>query len=163
VFGAGRQLATYDSKGLHFQLTDPLGTGRVQTSDSGHEETDCENLPYGDQQNCFPDPNSPSTADDATPLHFTGKERDTESGNDYFGVRYYASTMGRFLSPDWSAKAEPVPYAKLDDPQSLNLYAYVRNNPLIKADPDGHYQCQGNADQCKASKGCAASNTECGS
>jgi len=48
--------------------------------------------------------------------HFTGKERDSESGNDYFGARYYASSMGRFFSPDWSAKAEPVPYSKLDDP-----------------------------------------------
>jgi RHS repeat-associated protein len=48
------------------------------------------------------------------PPHFTGKERDAENGNDYFGARYFASTMGRFLSPDWSAKAEPVPYAKLD-------------------------------------------------
>ena len=71
--------------------------------------------------------------------HFTGKERDSESGNDYFGARYYASTMGRFMSPDWSAKAEPVPYAKLDDPQSLNLYDYVRNNPLSRVDVDGHY------------------------
>jgi len=69
---------------------------------------------------------------------YTGKERDTESGNDYFGARYYASTMGRFLSPDWSAKVEPVPYAKLDNPQSLNLYAYVANNPLIRVDADGH-------------------------
>jgi RHS repeat-associated protein len=68
----------------------------------------------------------------------TGKERDTESGNDYFGARYYASTMGRWLSPDWSAKREPVPYAKLDNPQSLNLYAYVFNNPLIHIDADGH-------------------------
>jgi len=58
------------------------------------------------------------------PSGFTGKERDTESGNDYFGARYYASSMGRFMSPDWSAKAEPVLYAKLDDPQSLNLYHY---------------------------------------
>ena len=40
----------------------------------------------------------------------SGKERDAESGNDYFGARYYSSTMGRFMSPDWSAKAEPVPY-----------------------------------------------------
>jgi RHS repeat-associated protein len=70
---------------------------------------------------------------------FTGKERDTESGNDYFGARYYSSSMGRFMSPDWSAQAEPVPYAKLDDPQSLNLYAYVRNNPLVSIDPDGHF------------------------
>jgi len=69
---------------------------------------------------------------------FTGKERDAESGNDYFGARYYASSMGRFMSPDWSAKQEPVPYAKLDNPQSLNLYAYVLNNPLSKTDPDGH-------------------------
>jgi RHS repeat-associated protein len=76
----------------------------------------------------------------ADPYVFTGKERDTESGNDYFGARYYASSMGRWLSPDWSAKYEPVPYAKLDNPQSLNLYGYVLNNPLRHADPDGH-QC----------------------
>jgi RHS repeat-associated protein len=68
----------------------------------------------------------------------TGKERDTESGNDYFGARYYASSMGRFMSPDWSAKMEPVPYAKLDYPQTLNLYAYVGNNPLSSVDSDGH-------------------------
>jgi RHS repeat-associated protein len=69
---------------------------------------------------------------------FTGKERDTESGLDYFGARYYASSMGRWMSPDWSAKAEPVPYAKLENPQSLNLYGYVYNNPLSTADKDGH-------------------------
>ena len=46
--------------------------------------------------------------------------------------------MGRWLSPDWSAKEEPVPYAKMDDPQSLNLYAYVGNNPLRGVDHDGH-------------------------
>jgi RHS repeat-associated protein len=68
----------------------------------------------------------------------TGKERDTESGNDYFFARYYSSAMGRFLSPDWAAKAEPVPYAKLDDPQTLNLYGYLRNNPLGGVDADGH-------------------------
>ena len=68
----------------------------------------------------------------------TGKERDTESGNDYFKARYYSSAMGRFMSPDWLAKVAPVPYAKLDDPQSLNLYAYARNNPLIYIDANGH-------------------------
>lgn len=73
----------------------------------------------------------------------TGKERDTESGLDYFGARYYASNMGRFMSPDWSANAQAVPYAKLDDPQSLNLYGYVRNNPLSRTDPDGHCDIDG--------------------
>jgi RHS repeat-associated protein len=67
-----------------------------------------------------------------------GKERDSESGNDYFDARYYSSEMGRFLSPDWSTKEDPVPYAKLDDPQTLNLYAYVLNNPLRLVDDDGH-------------------------
>jgi hypothetical protein len=49
--------------------------------------------------------------------------------------------MGRWLSPDWSAKADPIPYARLGYPQSLNLYAYVENNPLSRADIDGHYWC----------------------
>ena len=82
---------------------------------------------------------------------YTGKERDTESGNDYFGARYYASSMGRFMSPDWSAKAEPVPYAKLGDPQTLNLYAYVGNNPLDRTDPTGHYddKCGGGDKKCE--------------
>jgi len=74
----------------------------------------------------------------AIPYSSTGKERDSESGNDYFEARYYSSAMGRFMSPDWSAKEDPVPYAQLDDPQSLNLYSYVRNNPLARTDPDGH-------------------------
>ncbi len=69
---------------------------------------------------------------------FTGKERDAETGLDYFGARYYGSTMGRWMSPDWSAQVEPVPYAKLDNPQSLNLYSYTLNNPLSKVDVDGH-------------------------
>ncbi len=134
----GQQLATYDTNGLHFQLTDPLGTRRMQTSDAGQPETDIQSLPFGDQLNSYPDQYAPETADDATPLHFTGKERDIESGNDYFLARYYSSAMGRFMSPDWSAKVEPVPYSKLDDPQSLNLYAYVGNNPLTRVDADGH-------------------------
>jgi RHS repeat-associated protein len=85
-----------------------------------------------------PDTISYAGGTDATEQHYTGKERDTESGNDYFGARYYASTMGRFLSPDWSAKIAPVPYAKLNNPQSLNLYSYVLNNPLTLTDADGH-------------------------
>jgi RHS repeat-associated protein len=152
VYAGGKLLGTYDlvSNGqggqvpaLHFHLQDPLGTRRMQLSGElvnlGQPETDIQSLPYGDGLNSFPDQDARnSTADDSTPLHFTGKERDTESGNDYFGARYYASSMGRFMSPDWSAKYEPVPYAKLTDPQTLNLYAYVLNNPLTHFDPDGH-------------------------
>jgi RHS repeat-associated protein len=79
---------------------------------------------------------------------FTGKERDAESGNDYFDARYYGSSMGRFMSPDWSAQVEPVPYSKLDDPQSLNLYAYVMNNPMDRTDPTGHWCVLGHGTTC---------------
>jgi len=64
---------------------------------------------------------------------YTGKERDAESGLDYFGARYYGSNMGRFSSPDPSG----LFYADPSNPQSLNLYAYVQNNPLVNFDPDG--------------------------
>jgi RHS repeat-associated protein len=78
---------------------------------------------------------------DAPPVcayKFTGKERDTESSLDMFGARYYASTMGRFMTPDWAGKPIDVPYADFANPQSLNLYGYVRNNPTTTRDPDGH-------------------------
>jgi RHS repeat-associated protein len=68
----------------------------------------------------------------------TGKERDSETGLDYFGARYYTSNMGRFMTPDWADKPTAIPYSEFGDPQSLNLYEYVRNNPLSHADADGH-------------------------
>jgi len=141
VFGAGKQLATYDSMGLHFQIEDALGTRRMQTNADGQPETDILSLPYGDQLSTPPDQYAPATADDATPLHFTGKERDTESGNDYFGARYYASLMGRFMSPDpMSPMSKGKGAAFMDyigQPQNWNKYAYARNNPMVLFDPDG--------------------------
>jgi RHS repeat-associated protein len=80
----------------------------------------------------------------------TGKERDTETGLDYFGARYFSSNSGRWVSPDWSATFAPVPYAKLDHPQSLNLYAYVGNNPLTTVDADGHHlTCNPSESSCQ--------------
>lgn len=79
-----------------------------------------------------------TTQSDVCASRYTGKERDTESGNDYFGARYYGSSMGRFMSPDYSAYPDAVPFADFGNPQSLNLYSYVLNNPLTGADPSGH-------------------------
>ena len=69
---------------------------------------------------------------------FEGKERDTETNNDAFGARYYSSQYGRWLSADWSSVPAPVPYANLTNPQTLNLYAMVSDNPESFADLDGH-------------------------
>ena len=49
-----------------------------------------------------------------------------------------SAAQGRFTTPDWAEQPEPVPYASFDDPQSLNLYGYVRNNPVNNRDLDGH-------------------------
>jgi RHS repeat-associated protein len=65
---------------------------------------------------------------------FTGKERDAESGLDDFDARYYSSGFGRFQSADWSLIPAPIPYADLGNPQTLNLYAYVKNNPIIHSE-----------------------------
>lgn len=75
---------------------------------------------------------------DSNHYKFTGKERDSESGLDYFGARYYSNGLGRFIRADWSSTPIPVPYADLGDPQSLNLYSYVRNIPTTHFDLDGH-------------------------
>jgi RHS repeat-associated protein len=63
----------------------------------------------------------------------TQKERDIETGLDYFAAGFYASMHGRFTS------VEPLYYSssRRADPQQFNLYSYVRNNPLRMVDPDG--------------------------
>jgi RHS repeat-associated protein len=63
---------------------------------------------------------------------FTGKERDSETGLDYFGARYYGSNMGRFMSVDPSMES-----VVLQNPQSWNRYAHTINNPLRYIDPNG--------------------------
>ena len=87
---------------------------------------------------------------------WTGKERDAETGNDNFDARYYSSVYGRFLSEDWSAVPVAVPYANLTNPQTLNLYAIVRDNPESFADLDGHMAFSG---ECWTGSGCLDQQT----
>ena len=82
-------------------------------------------LPFGELYSYTP----LCTAADTT-HKFTGQERDSESNLDNFIARYYSSAQGRFMSPDPLA-------GDIGDPQTLNRYAYVRNNPLILTDPSG--------------------------
>jgi len=65
-------------------------------------------------------------------LQFTGKERDQETGLDYFGERYYSGALGRFTTTDPQQAS-----ASLFEPQSWNLYSYVWNRPMSYKDPDG--------------------------
>ncbi len=134
VFANGELLATYSPTGVHFAMGDWQGSKRVQASAAGAIEDTCWNLPFNDGLGC-----SASSGTDATEHHYTGKEYDPFTGLDLFGARDFTKYSGRFISPDWSVKPEDIPYADLENPQSLNLYAYVRNNPLTNVDADGHY------------------------
>jgi RHS repeat-associated protein len=134
IFADGKLLATYSGSDTYFALTDWLGTKRAEVTPDGYLSTTF-SLPFGNNLS------TGGNATDATEYHFTGKERDTESGLDYFGARYMGSSMGRFMSPDFTGDGSdpfPVPSADFENPQSLNLYSYVHNNPLVNVDPDGH-------------------------
>jgi len=124
LFVKGELFATYKGSDLYFSLNDWLGTRRAEVSGSGCAPATYANLPYGDK--LLTAGSCPYT----TEHHFTGKERDAD-GNDYFGARFYSSTLGRFLSPDDGGDQVA------DDPQSWNLYSYARNNPLSSTDPSG--------------------------
>jgi len=122
-----------------YYLDDHLGTTQMELSAGGWPVWQGQFMPFGGEiVNGAP---LPQGQPDGSSMHykFTGKERDAESGLDYFGARYYASGAGRWMSPDWADKPEAVPYSSLDDPQTLNLYTYMQNNPLSGADPDGHF------------------------
>jgi RHS repeat-associated protein len=132
LYAAGMHLGTYTGGATYFNHGDWQGTERMRTNINGFPTEMCTNEPFGDAQFC--------QGNETSHHHFTGKERDTETGFDYFGARYYAGGLGHWMSPDWDAKPVSVPYAHFGNPQSLNLYAYVGNNPLSTVDPDGHDQ-----------------------
>ncbi len=156
IYAGARHLATWNPTGggsTFFNYADQLGTERLRTFGSGSKlGQPCEtitSLPFGDGEATQ---SLNGGCGDPSPNHFTGKERDTESDLDYFGARYNSSNIGRFMTADWSAKAEPVPYAKLDNPQSLNLYTYVLNNPTTATDPDGHICIFGIGNTCASNQ-----------
>jgi RHS repeat-associated protein len=125
VYAGGMHLATYipSTANTYFVHSDWLGTERVRSGAGGAIYSTWTSYPFGEG----------SLTSNPSPAHFTGKERDSESGNDYFGARYYASSMGRWLMPDPSG----LSYSDPRDPQSLNLYAYVGNHALQYVDPYG--------------------------
>jgi RHS repeat-associated protein len=132
------------ASGTTYLSTDHLGSTRLITGSTGAILNCYDYLPFGGDipagtngrpatsspNSCYPA--APDPADGET-LKFTSKERDSETGLDYFGARYFSSAQGRFTSPD--PKIDPYDIA---DPQTWNKYTYARNNPLRYVDADGN-------------------------
>src|SRR5436853_4896882 len=128
---------------LRWLVTDQLGTPRMVFDQSGSLTTMTRHdyLPFGEELFAgtggrttgqgYPAPNT--TGLDGARQKFTLKERDNETGLDYFLARYYSSMQGRFTTVD------PIMIHddRLEEPQRLNLYEYCRNNPLRFIDPNG--------------------------
>jgi len=131
IFFAGARIARRDSSNsVQYYFADHLGSSRIVANSSGGSLDNSDFYPFGGERQI--------SSSSGNRYKFTAKERDTESVLDYFGARQNSPSIGRFVSPDWSDYPEPVPYAELTDPQSLNLYSYTENNPLNLVDDDGH-------------------------
>jgi RHS repeat-associated protein len=134
VFFDGERVARRDGAtgtgGVFYYFSDHLKTASVITDASGVIKAESDYYPWGGELQFI--------NNDSNDYKFTGKKRDVETGLDYFGARYYSNGLGRWVSADWSPVPIPVPYANFGDPQSLNLYGYVRGLPTTNVDLDGH-------------------------
>jgi len=150
VYNAGGQLvAEYHSDpvpspagggGTSYFTTDHLGSTRLVTDGGGAVKARYDYLPFGEELGATIGARTVRmgySAADSTKQKFTQKERDSESGLDYFLARYYSSAQGRFTSPD-----KPIADQQAGDPQSWNLYPYVRNDPLKYVDPQGRQRSE---------------------
>ena len=124
-----------------YPFTDMLGSVRAVTDAAGTVVECYDYLPFGRMLNssdngrpasCHPSP-SDTALDSEVSQKFTGQVRDEETRLDYFKARYMSAPQGRFLSADL-----PFVDQHPGDPQSWNLFAYVRNNPLRFVDRWGY-------------------------
>jgi RHS repeat-associated protein len=125
IYLGGQLLATESAtQGTRYHFSDHLGTPRLVTADTGSIICRHDYYPFGQER---------TVCNDGETHKFTGQERDAESALDYFGARYYASNLGRFMIPD-----PLMASARTGNPQTLNRYSYVLNNPLAYVDPTGY-------------------------
>jgi RHS repeat-associated protein len=130
---SGKMVAEYstivaqatDAK-VSYLTNDHLGSPRITTDANGQVISRRDFLPFGEEIA------RANYGTDTVRQKFTGYEKDVETDLDFAQSRYFNSGVGRFSSPDSFTND-----TRVSDPQSWNLYSYVRNNPLNMIDPFG--------------------------
>jgi RHS repeat-associated protein len=115
-----------------YVTSDVLGTPRIATSAFGVVVSRHDYYPFGAEISSSQRTTSLGYAADSVRRTFTGYENDNETDLEFAQARYYSTSLGRFYSVDAAGAS-----AHKSDPQSLNRYGYVRNNPLNLTDPSG--------------------------
>jgi len=123
-YANGQRVAMREgSDTLHYLLTDHLGSTAITADSNGARVAELRYKAWG--ENRYTDGTTPTT------YRFTGQRLDESTGLMYYGARYYDAALGRFVQAD-TIVPEP------GNPQALNRYSYVLNNPLRYTDPSGH-------------------------
>jgi RHS repeat-associated protein len=145
VFFGGRRMARRDFSSsppsVSYYFSDELQTADVITDSAGNIKSESDYYPYGGEL--------PFVSNDSNRYKYKGDERDNETGLDKMGVRYYSSSLSRFVTPD----PLYLEMRRLTDPQQLNLYTYGRNNPLRFSDDTGldiKLNCEGGQQDCNS-------------
>ncbi|HKW75484.1 MAG TPA: RHS repeat-associated core domain-containing protein [Terriglobales bacterium] len=121
IYSGGRLLATIAGGAVTYHYPDHI-SNRLETDAAGNVTRTFGHLPFGE---VWYETGTPDK------WKFTGYERDSaESKLDYALNRFYGSSYGRFQSPD------SMP-GTATDPQSLNRFSYVTNDPGNQVDSDG--------------------------
>ncbi|MBF0484349.1 MAG: RHS repeat-associated core domain-containing protein [Candidatus Omnitrophica bacterium] len=127
IFLGGQRIASINTQGAYYYLTDHLGGTNVLMDSSGVKKELIEYDPYGS----YARHDKYGDSDEVARFYFTGKKLDDESGLYFFEARYYDSKLGRFITPDTIVQSP-------SNPQTLNRYSYCGNNPVNRVDPSGH-------------------------
>lgn len=119
---------------VHWLVADQLGTPRMILDQSGSLSgvSRHDYLPFGEELTLNGRNSSNGYSGDNTRQRFTGYEADGETGLNFAEARYQSNVQGRFTSVD-----PLMASASVTNPQSLNRYTYVQNNPTNFTDPTG--------------------------
>lgn len=137
----GQRVAVRNGASLNFLLNDHLGSTSVMLKTNGTLWGELRYSAWGETRH--------ASGNIVTDRQYTGQINDGDTGLYYYNARYYDPLLHKFIQADTIV---PDP----SNPQTLNRYAYVNNNPLKYIDPTGH-----ETEQVQNSSSCTTGDDWC--